>query len=169
MSDDLTDPIAMHCKYWSATFNGALMPLMIALHRVYAAKTARSNAIFSRHGLCPAEFDVLASLRRTAPPHELTPSDVQRSVIITSGGLTKILRQLETRGLVTRSTDTSDRRIKPIRLSPSALPMIEQTMQELIADCGSWVKSALSETEVMQITALLSKLVRPPAQSSESS
>ncbi|BBP03578.1 MarR family transcriptional regulator [Sulfuriferula plumbiphila] len=163
MPDDPTDPIAMHCKYWSATFDGALMPLMIALHRVYAAKTARSNAIFSRHGLCPAEFDVLASLRRTAPPHELTPSDVQRSVIITSGGLTKILRQLEARGLVTRSTDASDRRIKPIRLSPSALPIIEQTMQELIADSSTWIKTTLSETEITQVTALLSKLLSPPA------
>ena len=169
MPDDLTDPLAMHCKYWSSTFDGALMPLMIVLHRVYAAKTARSNAIFSRHGLCPAEFDVLASLRRTAPPHELTPSDVQRSVIITSGGLTKILYQLELRGLVTRSTDTSDRRIKPIRLSPAALPIIEQTMRELIADAGGWIKSALSETEMVQVTALLSKLVIPPAPISESS
>jgi len=163
MPDDLTDPLAMHSKYWPTTYDGALMPLMIALHRVYAAKTARSSAIFSRHGLCPAEFDVLSSLRRSAPPHELTPSDVQRSVIITSGGLTKILHQLEMRGLVTRSTDTSDRRIKPIRLSPSALPIIEQTMQELIAHSSDWIRSALSETEIMQITALLGKLVIPPA------
>ena len=163
MPDDITDPLAMHCKYWSSTYDGALTPLMITLLRVYAAKTARSNAIFSRHGLCQAEFDVLASLRRTAPPHTLTPSDVQRSVIITSGGLTKILRQLEMRGLVTRSTDISDRRIKPIHLSPSALPIIEQTMQELIADACSWVKSALSEAEMRQVTALLGKLLIPPA------
>lgn len=169
MPDDLTDPVAMHCKYWPATFDGALMPLMITLHRVYAAKTSRSNAIFSRHALCPAEFDVLASLRRTAPPHELTPSDVQRSVIITSGGLTKILRQLEARGLVTRSTDAADRRIKPIRLSPSALPMIEQTMQELITDSSTWIKTALSETEMTQVTALLIKLLNTPAQPSGSS
>lgn len=161
MSDDLTDPVAMHCKYWPATFNGELMPLMVALHRVYATKTARSNAIFSRHNLCPAEFDVLASLRRTAPPHELTPSDVQRSVIITSGGLTKVLRQLETRGLVIRSTNASDRRIKPIRLSPSALPIIEQTMQELIADATTWIKNTLTERELTQVSALLGKLLNP--------
>lgn len=162
MSDDLTDPVAMHCKYWCASYDGTLMPLMIALHRVYAAKTARSNAIFARHGLCPGEFDVLASLRRSPPPHELTPSDVQRSVIITSGGLTKILRQLEVRGLVTRSTNPADRRIKPIRLSPSALPMLEQTMQELIADSGAWIKELLSDTEINQVTALLNKLLNPP-------
>ena len=168
MLDDLTDPTAMHGKYWSTTYDGELMRLMVTLHRVYAAKTARSGAIFSRHGLCPAEFDVLASLRRTPPPHELTPSDVQRSVIITSGGLTKILRQLETRGLVTRSTDTSDRRIKPIRLSPAALPIMEQTMQELVADSGEWLHSALSAAEILQITGLLSKLLKgrvPPAES----
>ncbi len=168
MSDDLTNPIAMHCKYWPATFDGALMPLMIALHRVYAAKTARSSAIFSRHGLCPAEFDVLAILRRSAPPHELTPSDVQRSVIITSGGLTKILRQLEQRGLVTRSTDAADRRIKPIRLSPAALPIVEQTMQELIADASAWINSTLSEKELTQVTALLNKLLASSAAPTES-
>jgi DNA-binding MarR family transcriptional regulator len=157
--DDLTDPVAMHCKYWACNYDGALMPIMIALHRVYAAKTASANAIFARHGLGPAEFDVLAALRRTAPPHELTPSDVQRSVIITSGGLTKILRQLEQRGLVSRSTDSSDRRSKPIRLNPAALTLIQQTMDELVAHHSNWFRNALNAAEMKQFSSLLNKLL----------
>ena len=161
--DDPSDPVAMHRKYWANCFDGTLMPLMITLHRVYAAKTARAQAIFARHGLCLAEFDVLAALRRTPEPHELTPSEVQRSVIITSGGLTKILRQLEARQLVTRSTKATDRRSKPIRMSPTALPLIEQVMRELIADHAGWVHEALSEREITEVTALLNKLLAPPA------
>lgn len=160
--DDLTDPVAMHCKYWACNYDGALMPIMIALHRVYAAKTASANAIFARHGLGPAEFDVLAALRRTPPPHELTPSDVQRSVIITSGGLTKILRQLEQRGLVSRSTDSSDRRSKPIRLNPVALTLIQHAMDELVAHHSQWFRSALNAAEMTQLSGLLNKLLATP-------
>ena len=160
--DDLTDPVAMHCKYWACNYDAALMPIMIGLHRVYAAKTASANAIFARHGLGPAEFDVLAALRRTPPPHELTPSDVQRSVIITSGGLTKILRQLEQRGLVSRSTDSSDRRSKPIRLNPAALTLIQHTMDALVAHHSHWFRSALSAAEMTQFNGLLNKLLATP-------
>jgi DNA-binding MarR family transcriptional regulator len=65
---------------------------------------AQITAACAGHGLSPSELDVLVTLRRSAAPWVLTPSEIQRALLITSGGLTKILQQLEGRGLVTRLT-----------------------------------------------------------------
>lgn len=53
------------------------------------------------------------------PPHELTPSQLQDSVMITSGGLTKVMQQLEARNLVTRTLQQGGQRISPVRLTQS--------------------------------------------------
>lgn len=39
----------------------------------------------SLHGLKESEFVVLAALRRTGPPYALTPTDLFKSLLITSG------------------------------------------------------------------------------------
>ncbi len=39
--------------------------------------------------------------------------------MITSGGLTKVMRQLKARNLVTRTLQQGDQRIKPVRLTQS--------------------------------------------------
>ncbi|QUQ66629.1 MarR family regulatory protein [Kutzneria sp. CA-103260] len=62
------------------------------------------------YGLDPGEFDVMATLLRSGPPYELTPNALNRSLLISSGGLTKRLTRLESRGLVSRRLDPDDRR-----------------------------------------------------------
>lgn len=61
-------------------------------------------------GLDPGEFDVMATLLRSGPPYELTPNALNRSLLISSGGMTKRLTRLESQGLVSRRLDPSDRR-----------------------------------------------------------
>ena len=43
------------------------------LHRIGARLTEELVAEYSRFGLSEGDFDVLATLRRSAPPYELTP------------------------------------------------------------------------------------------------
>ena len=50
------------------------------------------------HNLLPAEFDVLAALRRQPPPHCVSPTALCKALLMSSGGLTKLLKRLETAG-----------------------------------------------------------------------
>src|SRR3954453_10013071 len=52
----------------------------------------------ARYGLNGGEFDVLAALRRTGAPYRLTPTELSRALLVTSGGMTNRLRSLEERG-----------------------------------------------------------------------
>jgi DNA-binding MarR family transcriptional regulator len=142
---------------WSEAHASDTMPLMMYLHRAQGSAFAQAQSVWAKHGLTPAEFDVLATLRNSPPPFELTPSRLQASVMITSGGLTKVMRQLEDRNLVTRSQTNFDQRIKPIKLTRKGKHLVEKAMAELAATSGAWVKEILDADEIALLTGLLGK------------
>lgn len=159
MTDDETiDPIKMHRLNWPETYDALLLPFSLTLIRAYWAQQGRANRIFEEAGFSQVEFDVLATLRRSPAPHALTPSDIQRAMLITSGGLTKVLRQLETRGFVARLLDADDRRIKPVILTEQAMPLLDKIMSQLITQVGGWIRRSLTDAEMTQLTALLGKI-----------
>lgn len=154
----MLDPVETQRRHWPEMFDFRLLSFLLALHRARAAEIGRTGGVFSEYGLSLVEFDVLAALRRSPPPRQLTPSELQGAMAITSGGLTKILRQLEGRKLVARSTAEVDRRIKPVRLTVKGARLIEQAMAGVMKASRSWVCSALSDKEIDQLTALLGKI-----------
>jgi DNA-binding MarR family transcriptional regulator len=76
-------------------------------------------------GLEPGEFDVIATLLRSGPPHELTPTALNRSLMISSGGLTKRLNRVEERGLISRRLDPGDRRSLLVTLAEPGRELAE--------------------------------------------
>src|SRR6476619_4299916 len=59
---------------------------------------ARREA-FTAHGIETWEFDVLAALRRTGAPYQLSPGQLLRETMVTSGTMTNRVDRLEERGL----------------------------------------------------------------------
>lgn len=148
---------------WSESHDPPVVRLMLILHRAEALAFAAARAVWDAHGLAPAEFDVLATLRNAPPPHELTPSQLQASLLITSGGLTKVMRQLEARALVSRPAPRADMRVKPMRLAPAGKRLVERAMRDLAATSGSRVRAALDENEIETLSELLRQLARDRA------
>ena len=163
MSDTRIDPIEMHRQNWPETFDFRLMAFLLSMHQVRADQFAHTDGVMASHHLSLAEFDVLTTLRRSSAPHELTPTELQGAMLITSGGLTKVLRQLETRKLVIRSTTEADRRVKPVRLTAKGAKLIELAMVELMEASRAWIKPLLTSKEIDQLTALLKKISDSPS------
>ncbi|MEV6549119.1 MarR family transcriptional regulator [Streptomyces sp. NPDC051597] len=88
---------------------------------------------FAEHGLDPASFDVLATLRRSAPPHLLTPAELMRSAMVTSGAVSQRLDKLEERGLVTRSPSPTDGRVVQVALTPEGRALIDRALPDHLA------------------------------------
>jgi DNA-binding MarR family transcriptional regulator len=156
---DTTDPLGMHRRYWFESLDLDVLALMLALHRARDHSLARATRVWRRHGMTAAEFDVLATLRRSPPPRELTPSDIQDALAITSGGLTKVMNRLESRKLVSRSKDERDQRIKPVKLTTKGKRQVEETMAELTSASGTAVRASLTTDEIASLTDLLRRLV----------
>lgn len=133
--------------------------MMLFLHRAQGLSFTLARAVWTRNGLAPAEFDVLATLRNAPAPHEMTPTQLQDALLITSGGLTKVMLQLETRNLVIRSRHQTDLRVKPIKLTPTGKRLVEKAMRELAATSSAWVRGILEANEISLLTGMLRKLV----------
>src|SRR4051812_24274258 len=67
------------------------------ISRVAQLLQVELERVFATHGVNGGEFDVLASLRRSGTPYRLTPTELSRTLMVTSGGMTKRLAALEAR------------------------------------------------------------------------
>lgn len=101
---------------------------------------------FAKHGLDRASFDVLATLRRSAPPHRLTPTELMRASMVTSGAVTQRLDRLEARGLVARTPNEHDGRGVVVALTDAGRELIDQVLPDHLAT-ENRLLSALSAEE----------------------
>ena len=109
------------------------------------------------HGLSLTEFEVLGTLRGVAPPHELVPTDLYSAILISSGGLTKVLHALERRKLIARAGSRSDRRSKPIRLTAKGRALAERAMENVLRSDTALITRGLSAADIERLTRLLHK------------
>lgn len=84
----------------------------------------RVNEALAIHGLTLGQFDILATLRRQ-PDERLTPTQLMRSVMLSSGGMTNRLDRLEEAGWVGREADPADRRGVVVRLTDAGRKVID--------------------------------------------
>jgi DNA-binding MarR family transcriptional regulator len=89
-----------------------------------------ANDAVSPLGLQLGELNVLAALRRSGEPFELTPTDLYRGLLISSGAMTNRLDQLESEGLVTRVPDPDDRRRIKVVLTDRGRELIDRAMDQ---------------------------------------
>ncbi|MEU4212413.1 MarR family transcriptional regulator [Streptomyces sp. NPDC026206] len=109
------------------------MAVIGRLQRLSLLITAELRRTFSAHDLDSASFDVLATLRRSDPPHRLTPVELMRSAMVTSGAITQRLDRLEARGLVTRTPSESDGRSVHVSLTDEGRSLIDRALPDHIA------------------------------------
>ncbi len=83
--------------------------LWVVLSRAHAAIAAHAAADVARHGLTLAEFGVLEALYHKGP---MLLGEVQRSLLVSSGGVTYLVDRLAERGLVRRDRCPEDRRAR---------------------------------------------------------
>lgn len=92
----------------------------------------RGNA-FSVHGLESWEFDVLAALRRSGPPYRLSPGQLLRETLVTSGTMTNRVDRLVERGLASRQDHPDDRRGVLVELTDAGKDVVDAAVAELMA------------------------------------
>lgn len=104
------------------------------LHRLAAQLDAELRVVFAAAGLTDGDFDVLASLRRSGAPYELTPGQLASSTMVTSGAVTKRVDRLVASGLVSREVSADDARSRRIRLTETGLELMEDLVPKHLAN-----------------------------------
>lgn len=116
------------------------------------------EATFARFGLDRGEFDVISTLRRSGPPYRLTPTELYRSLMISSGGLSHRLVRLEKSGLITREKSTGDGRSFLVMLTAEGQRRAEEALRADMANELSFIEM-LSEEKRAALAALLRDLL----------
>src|SRR5262245_13110674 len=80
---------------------------------------------FAPLGIGESEYGILAALRRAGAPYRLTPTELARHRMMTSGGMTALLDRVERKGFVARSPNPADRRGSLVGLTDEGLRVID--------------------------------------------
>ncbi len=104
------------------------------LHRVAARLTEELVAVYAAHGLGEGEFDVLATLRRTGPPFELTPGELGARTMVSSGAVTKRVDRCEEQGWVSRRVHDADHRGRVVALTEAGRALIDEAFTAHVAN-----------------------------------
>jgi DNA-binding MarR family transcriptional regulator len=120
---------------------------------------ARGTA-FATHDLEGWEFDVLAALRRAGEPYMLSPGALVAQTLVTSGTMTNRIDRLESRGLVARQPDPTDRRGVRVLLTTRGKEAVDSALADLL-EREQELLGGLSTRQQEQLSGLLRSLVVP--------
>lgn len=132
----------------------AALKLWVVLTKAYAAISEHAEEDARVAGLTIGEFAVLEMLHHKGPT---LLGEIQRRVLVSSGGITFLVDRLEKKGLVERQNCASDRRARYAVLTAKGDAFIREIFPihaRRIAD----VMSALSESEQKTVTELIRRL-----------
>ena len=103
-------------------------------------------------------FDVLAALRRSGSPYQVTPTELCAATQLSSGAMTNRLDRLQEAGMVERLPAPNDRRGVLIQLTQSGRELVDKAATVRFEQANDAV-SSLTSNERHQLAALLRKLV----------
>ncbi len=124
---------------------------IIQLGRRFEKDAARALKPF---GLQYTDFDIVATLRRTGAPYELTPGQLGKSVLLTSGAMTAALDRLEYAGLVTRHSSEIDRRVKSAKLTKAGRELAVKAATARFAAANDAIKDVSTSSRKSLARAL---------------
>ncbi len=124
------------------------------LHRLAARLDAELHPVFAAAGLGDGDFDVLASLRRSGAPYELTAGELGASTMVTSGAVTKRVDRLERAGYVERRVCADDARSRRVRLTDEGRVLVDDVVEKHVAN-EHRLLSGLSDLERGRLARLL--------------
>jgi MarR family 2-MHQ and catechol resistance regulon transcriptional repressor len=99
------------------------LKLYVVLTRAANAVHRVTDADIARHGLSTGEFAVLDVLHHKGPQ---LLGEIQRKVLVSSGGVTYLVDRLERQGLVERRDSPTDRRARIAALTTKGKALMER-------------------------------------------
>ncbi|TXI80114.1 MAG: MarR family transcriptional regulator [Cupriavidus sp.] len=111
-------------------------------------------------GVNIGDLHVLLALRRSGPGYALRPTDLFRTLLVTSGAITKRIDRLAQQALVERLADPDDRRSELVRLTRRGAAVADGAISRINRNLAAIVAaSGVTPTELAAVDACFRKLV----------
>jgi DNA-binding MarR family transcriptional regulator len=136
-------------------------PMTLTDHKLFRALMQFKRLGWHQHsiaGCTPSEIRVLICVKRGGSPL-VTVSEISKHLSVTPPSITQILNTLETRGLIERHMDTTDRRVIVVNLTEQGEQVTEQADEAFSATMKRLI-DYLGEQQSNQLADLLFKVFR---------
>jgi len=150
-----TDHVDRIVSEWADEYPSLDTEAMAVIGRILriARYLERDVAIELGHfGLSISEFNALSALRRQGHPYALSPTELSHGLLLSSGGLSKLIERLESRGLVARTRDETDGRGVVVALTDQGHALQQAAIEahvvnedQLLSPLDSDVRGELTE------------------------
>ncbi|MGN6256921.1 MAG: MarR family winged helix-turn-helix transcriptional regulator [Solirubrobacterales bacterium] len=130
----------------------------IAITQTHAAVTGRLQEALTAAELPPlAWFEVLATLDR-APEQRLKMGELAEALVITRGGLTKLVDRLIKAGLLERTFCETDRRVSYATLLPAGIELLEEMRPLVRAELAAAFSANLTVEQAEELRSMLEQV-----------
>ena len=116
------------------------------------------NVNMEKFGVPYTQYAIIGTLRSVGKPYRMSPTELQNTMMITSGGVSNLLRKVENRGFIRRLSDPKDGRGVIVELTEAGFELSEETMRAQ-AELERELVGVLSAEEQEILSALLKKLI----------
>ena len=130
------------------------LKLYVVLSRAQRAISERTQADLEQHGISITEFGIMEALHHKGP---MLLGEVQRKILVSSGGITFLVDKLIERGYVERKLCPTDRRARYAALTRTGAALMKEIFPAHAAAIRQ-AMSGLSQAEQKEATALLKRL-----------
>lgn len=169
MKSDERDPIA----YWDADRIGrglrmwqAEVPHIDSSAKAVVGRvlhlqelmTERINRNLAKFNLKFPSYAVIATIRVSGPPYRMSPGELLSRIVLSSGGLSNLLRRMEADGYIIRRADEHDARGVQVELTPRGIAVADEAMRAHAALEHELI-SGMSAAEQGNLARLLAKAI----------
>ncbi|MFM9372611.1 MarR family winged helix-turn-helix transcriptional regulator [Streptomyces sp. Da 82-17] len=156
----VADPTAAIVDQWKRERPDLDPTPMLVVGRLFALTGVLDQRLrppFAEAGLGNGDFDVLAALRRSGEPYALSAGELSRTVLVTTGAVTKRVDRLEARGLVSRSVAAHDSRGRLVTLTAEGVELADTLIATHLANQRRLL-AGLDDRSQAQLADLLGRL-----------
>jgi DNA-binding MarR family transcriptional regulator len=158
VAEDAIDRIVQQWNRERPDLDVSATHVLQRITRLYLLQSNSFAEVFGRFGLTFGEYEVLAALVRSGPPHRMKPSQLVSALVLSSGAMTNRIDRVEAAGLVRRLPDPEDRRGTLVDLTDSGRQVVADAVLVHL-DNEVRLLRGLSERERGELADLLRKLL----------
>lgn len=119
---------------------------------------AAMNDNMARFGVRYSQYAIVGTLRAVGKPYRMSPSELQATLMITSGGVSNLLKRVEDMGYIRRLDDPIDGRGVIVELTEAGFALSEGAMAAQ-AELEKKLVATLSTEEQDHLSTLLRRLI----------
>lgn len=143
--------------YKNSATKHPIMALGIPLSIIHKHIFNKNNTMLQeKYNLSLSEGDVLFSLYFN--DKVLSPTDLYKTTILSSGGMTKILKKLQEKNYISRVSSPNDKRSMLVKLEKKGEELIEDSLENITGNYND-IFSILEDDEKKTFEKILKKLV----------